>query len=118
MARDSVRRGHHVVIDTVATNEDVRRAWRDLARATGSSFIAALCVCGDENVHRARLESRQRGIEGWPELEWSDVERVALRFEPWLDEHITLDAVNALEDNLAAAAAFIRAAQARAIVEP
>jgi predicted kinase len=114
LARDAARRCQPVIIDTVATTEDVRRDWRDLARGARCAFIVVLCVCSNEGVHRSRLGDRRRGIEGWPELEWSDVERVALRFEPWVDEHLTIDAMNSPDENLAAAATFIRDAQVRA----
>lgn len=45
---------------------------------------------------------------GWPELEWSDVERTAKRWEPWTDEHLTLDAVHDREDNVRIAAKYAR----------
>lgn len=113
LARDAVRRGQAVIIDSVATKEEVRRDWRDVAGEARCAFVAIRCICSDEAVHRSRLVDRRRGIEGWPEVEWIDVERVAQRFEPWVDTHLTIDAMNRADDNLAVAAAFIRDARAK-----
>ena len=117
LARDAAGRGQTVIIDSVATGEDVRRDWRNLAHGARCAFVVVLCVCSDEGVHRSRLVDRRRGIEGWPELTWSDVEGVAMRFEPWVDHCLTIDAMNSPDENVAAAATFIRAAQVGASAE-
>jgi predicted kinase len=109
LADDALRRGQHTIIDSVATMEDVRRDWRDLARRRGGAFAVIVCVCGDERVHRSRLLDRDRGIAGWPELEWSDVERTARRWEPWTDDHLTVDALHDPRANARIAAEFVRA---------
>lgn len=108
LATDAVRRGHHVIIDSVATTEEVRRDWRNLARRGGAAFVVIVCTCSDEAVHRSRLGGRDRGIAGWPELEWGDVEQVARRFEPWPDVHLTVDSIDDPHSNLTVAARFVR----------
>jgi predicted kinase len=109
LSEDALRRKQHVVIDTVATSEDVRSDWRNAARRCGSAFVVVLCLCSDESVHRSRIVGRDRGIVGWPELAWTDVERVAERFEPWTDVHLTVDAVEEFRRNFAAATALVDA---------
>ena len=64
-------------------------------------------MCTDVDVHRRRLDGRVRGIPGWYEVDWADVERARGRAEPWLDEHLVLDAVAPFADNLATAQAYV-----------
>jgi predicted kinase len=98
------------VLDSVAPNERIRGAWRDLAAANAARFIAIECVCSDERVHRSRVEGRKRGIPGWPELTWADVEDVRSRYEPWSDaSRLVLDTVRPMDEILAALTAILEA---------
>jgi len=99
--------GTSVVLDSVAAYERLRDRWRDLAARHGARFRAVECVCSDEQVHRGRIDGRQRGIPGWYELSWQEVEDARSRYEPWLAEHLVLDAVAPLDRNLAALAAYL-----------
>jgi hypothetical protein len=65
------------------------------------------CVCSDEALHRARLSGRQRGIPGWHELEWSEVERVRSYYVPWDEPRLALDAVRPFEENLREAMRYV-----------
>ena len=110
VAETQLRLGHPVVIDSVATNERIRGAWRDLAAANAARFIAIECVCSDEHTHRSRVEGRQRGIPGWPELAWADVEEVRSHYEPWSDaSRLVLDTVRPPDEILAALTTFLAA---------
>ena len=102
LASEQVRRGQSAILDTVATFERMREPWRAMAREHGATLRIIECVCSDETLHRARLEVRQRGIPGWPELTWDDVLAVRSRFEPWSDPRLILDATQSLAMNLAA----------------
>src|SRR5439155_3023350 len=82
VAESQLRLGTAVVLDSVAPNERIRSAWRDIASRTGSRFIAIECVCSDESVHRSRLDGRIRNIAGWPEVSWEQVVEVRSRYEP------------------------------------
>jgi predicted kinase len=95
------------VLDTVARRADSRAAWRAAAEQRDASFAPIQCVCSDETVHRSRIEGRTRGIPGWHELTWADVERSRSMYEPWTDEHLVLDAVDPASQNLDAALAYI-----------
>lgn len=107
LAAHELSRGRTVVLDTVATTEKVRTDWRRLAQSAGARFLIIVCVCRDEGEHRRRLEGRTRGIPGWPELTWTDVEKVRARFEPWADEHLTLDSMESVAENLRRAIAYV-----------
>jgi len=96
------------VLDTVAGTEAVRRDWRQAAADAGSAFVVIVCECTDVMAHRLRLFGRQRGIEGWPELSWEDVEGTRRRWEPWSEPHLTLDAMDDIEDNVVEAITYVR----------
>lgn len=100
--------GQSVILDSVASTEDIREQWRKLAQAYSAEWRVIECVCSDENVHRSRLKTRQRNIPGWHELEWSEVERVRGYFVPWVEPRLILDMINPLEENLASALGFLR----------
>lgn len=101
LAEAQLEAGGSVVLDSVATFERIRSQWRELARRRGAAFIAIECVCSDAAVHRTRIEGRTRGIPGWPELSWLDVEEVASRYEPWSMQRLVVDALLPAEQNIA-----------------
>ena len=100
LAETQLRLGVSVILDSVATFERVRTAWRAVASRCGANFCVIECVCSDEALWRERLSTRRRGIPGWHELSWEDVETVRARFEPWTDERLVVDAVETLEVNV------------------
>lgn len=100
--------GQSAVLDCVAGQENLRRQWRALAAEYKADWQAIECVCSNEVIHRARLADRRRGIPGWCELEWEEVERVRGYYEPWQEEHLTLDMVNPLPDNIRASLVYLR----------
>ena len=91
LAERQLRLGQSAILDSVASIEPVREAWRRSAAIYGARWRVIECICSDEAVHRKRLENRQRDIPGWPELEWREVERVREYFVPWTDERLILD---------------------------
>lgn len=99
LAREQLRRGQSAVIDSVATFERIRVAWRELAGQHNAAFRVVECVCSDSAIHRRRLEGRRRGIEGWYEVSWDEVERVRSRYEPWAEARLIVDALDPLAHN-------------------
>lgn len=92
--------GQSVILDSVASTKSIRSTWRELAEKYHARWLVVECTCSDEEVHRARLNTRQRGIPGWHELDWSEVERVKGYYRPWNENRLILDALNPLEENL------------------
>ena len=109
LAAEQLRRGQSAILDSVATFERLRECWRALAREHDARLRVVECVCADETLHRARLAGRRRGIPDWPELDWSEVERVRARYEPWSDPRLILDAAQPLAVNRAALRAYLLA---------
>jgi predicted kinase len=100
LAEAQLRLGQSAVLDSVARFEQFRAGWRALAERHGVAFRVVECVCSDEALHRRRLEGRRRGIPGWYEVDWAEVERVRAGYEPWRDERLVLDAARPLAENL------------------
>jgi predicted kinase len=95
-----------VILDSVASTQNIRIRWRQLAEQYGAERLVIECICSDEGVHRARLRERQRNIPGWHELEWADIEKVKQYYPAWEEEHLVLDMVNALDENVSKARVY------------
>lgn len=84
--------GMSAVIDATAHTREARGRMRSLTERLGGWFIGVECVCSDEQVQRRRLESRSRGIPGWPAtVSWEHVQRMKELWEPWEETHLVLD---------------------------
>lgn len=94
--------GLDVVIDAVNAVEPARDTWRALARRRDARLVLIECVLSDLAVHAARLAGRDRGL-AIPEPAWDDVERRRTEWTSWPEPHLTLDAVESVEFNLAKA---------------
>ena len=108
LAERQLRLGQSVILDSVASTLSIRAEWRALAQTYQAEWRVIECICSDEAAQRDRMKVRQRGIPGWHELDWSEVERVKAYYAPWDEERLILDAVNPLEENIAAALRYLR----------
>ena len=81
LAQSQLRRGSSVVLDGVARAPQVE-ALRSLATESGARFTVIMTECSDAELHRSRVDGRQRDIPGWYELDWSHVERARKRWDP------------------------------------
>jgi predicted kinase len=107
LAGSQLDHGQGAVLDTVAGRAASRTAWREVAARHGAPFVVIECACSDESLHRSRIDGRTRGIPGWYELAWDDVQRSRKKYEPWTDERLVLDAVDPASQNLDTALAYI-----------
>ena len=74
LARSQLRLGSSVVLDGVARAPEVEGT-RQVAREEGAESLVVMTSCHDAELHRARVEGRQRQIPGWYELDWAHVAR-------------------------------------------
>ncbi len=109
LAERQLQLDQSAILDSVASTLSIRATWRALAQTYQAAWRVIECVCSDEAAHRNRMNVRQRGIPGWHELNWSDVERVKAYYAPWDEERLILDAVNPLANNIAAALRYLQA---------
>lgn len=100
LAERQLMLGQSAILDSVAGSQNIRSTWYQLAERYGAIWCVIECICSDESLHRARLNDRQRKIPGWPELEWSEVERVRGYYPPWMEERLVLDMAHSLSENL------------------
>jgi hypothetical protein len=100
IAEQQLRRGSSCVLDLMARDEPCDE-WRELATTYGASFAVVECTCSDIDLHRSRIEGRQRRIPGWYELEWERVARGREGYPPLAGPKVTIDAIDPVEHNLA-----------------
>ena len=108
LAESQLRLGQSAILDCVAGREVLRRQWQALADQFQAGFRPVECVCADTALHQARLAVRQRGIPGWYELDWAEVERVRARYESWETERLVLDMAQPRAQNLQAALTYAK----------
>lgn len=108
LAERQLHDGRSVILDSVASTESIRSQWRELAARCGAQWRVIECICSDEMVHRRRLGLRQRGIPGWHELAWAEVERVKSYYATWDEDRLVLDALDPLPNNITAALRYLR----------
>jgi predicted kinase len=107
LARRQLMFGQTAILDSVASTASIRSAWRTLAEELQADRFVIECICSDQEIHRSRLSGRTRNIPGWPELQWTDVERVRGYFEPWSEDRLVLDSVDPISCNVAKAIRYV-----------
>lgn len=93
--------GQSALVDCVVPDE-VLAEWSELAGKYGATLTVVECVCSYEAVHRSRVDGRIRGIPGWHEIDWAHVERMRAELAPLTSDRLVVDAVRALDYNVAA----------------
>jgi predicted kinase len=106
LADRNLAAGVGTVIDAVNSVEPARDMWRALARKHGARLRIIECTLPDRVIHEARLAERERGL-ALPEPSWEDVERRRGEWTPWPEPHLTLDALEPVEVNLATALDYV-----------
>lgn len=98
--------GVNPVIDAVNSMDEGRDMWRGLARSHGADMRVIECLLGDVRSHQERLSLRDRELAiGEPSS--ADVERRRSEWRPWPEPHLTLDAAESAETNIARALAYL-----------
>ena len=106
LAKRQLMLGQSVILDSVAATKTIRMEWRKLTKRYQAEWRVIECVCSDESIHHARLKVRKRGIPGWHELEWSEVEGVKNYYVPWRQDRLVLDMANPFGENFSKAKAY------------
>jgi predicted kinase len=99
IAEQQLRRNHSCILDLVA-REQPRQEWAKLADRYRASFAVIECICSDEQQHRRRIETRERAIPGWYELDWESVERGRRLYIPLDEPKVVIDSIEPLDENL------------------
>jgi len=106
LADKNLAAGLESVIDAVNSVEQAKDSWRELATKHAVELRIIECVVSNEEVHRTRLTSRERGL-AFVEPTWDDVERRRAEWTKWPEPHLTLDALDPTDANLAKALDYV-----------
>jgi predicted kinase len=98
LARSQLRLGASVVLDGVARQAEVDGT-RQVAVEEGAGAVVVMTSCGDPELHRSRVEGRQRGIPNWYELDWDHVEQARSAWVPPDDLDLVLPCEGTVQDN-------------------
>ena len=91
-----VQVGVDVVLDVSGHTRQERERLRTLTERLGGAFVGVECVCSDEELHRERVEGRNRGIPGWhATVPWEHVQRMRGLWEEWTEDHLVVDSAAA-----------------------
>jgi predicted kinase len=95
LAQSELRRGSSAVLDGVARAPQVE-ALRLLAAQEGAQFLVVMTECSDPELHRSRIEGRERNIPGWYEFDWSHVEKSRQSWDPNMSVDLKIDSAEPL----------------------
>lgn len=97
LAETQLSIGHHVIIDAVNPVKAARQLWVDLAERMDVPLRVVEVVCGDDNEHRRRVETRyaSRDHDGIPD--WVRVLERQAEYEPYLGPRLVVDTFLAKE---------------------
>jgi len=110
LARSQLRLGRSVILDGVARSAEIAHC-RDAARGEDGQFVVISTLCSDRDLHRSRLEGRERRIPNWYELSWSQVEQ---SLESWVEPEQTdlrVDSARRWDDSVARIASYFSSVQ-------
>jgi predicted kinase len=113
VAEHQLRLGLRVIADAANYLEVGRDIWRRAAERAGTQVRVIDVRCSDEDLHRDRLLNRRRQLDLFPEPSWDAVLRRRAETEPWDQEHLRLDSVDSVKQNVTRAAAFLSAESTR-----
>ncbi len=108
LARSQLTLGQSAIVDAVNSIEIVRAWWRDIAAEFSVPRPLIECVCSDVDLHRRRVEGRNRNIEGFIyEPSWADIEARHAEYEACTEDRLVLDAARPLDHNIREAAEYV-----------
>jgi len=101
LASSVMAAGNSVIVDAVNAVNPAREQWVALAARHGDAIKFIEVVCSDPEVHRERLEARNRNLPHVSEPTWHAVEQSLDEYDDWSGpsaevERLTLDSVEPL----------------------
>jgi predicted kinase len=104
--------GNSVIVDAVNAVNPAREQWVSLAARHGDAIKFIEVICSDPEIHRERLEARNRNIPHVSEPTWHAVEQSLDEYDEWSGEsaeveRLTLDSVEPLARSVERALQFL-----------
>ena len=105
--------GQSIIVDAVNAVGPAREQWVELAKRHRENLRFIEVICSDTDLHRERLESRERNLTHLPEPTWHAVEQSLDEYSEWVGTaasvpRITLDSVRPLGQTVDDAIAFLK----------
>lgn len=112
LAESLLAAGGGAIVDAVNAVEPAREQWVRLAARQNVPLKFIEVVCSDAELHRSRLEARNRGLAHLAEPTWHAVEQSLDEWEQWAGvsaavPRITIDTAQPLGVNVEQALAFL-----------
>ena len=99
LTRAQLQRRSSVVLDGVARSPEIDQC-RQTAQDLSVGMVVIMTQCSDLEVHRLRINGRQRAIPNWYELDWPHVQATLADWESPEGVDLYLEATDQWEDNL------------------
>lgn len=100
LAREQLRLGLSVVVDTPLTYRTTYEQCVDLAQAFNVPMLVVHCQC-PPNVQKRRLEGRKGKVSEFQITSWEEWEQWRPRFEEYEDRGCIIDTSNPMDESLA-----------------
>ena len=106
--------GISIIVDAVNAVDPAREQWLELAQKHHEPIKFLEVVCSDTDLHKERLESRDRNLAHIPDPTWHAVEQSLDEYSDWTGDtaavpRLTLDSVRPLGEVVESALAFLEA---------
>jgi predicted kinase len=99
LAREQLRLGLSVVVDTPLTYRTTYDQCKELAQSFHTPMLVVHCQCPPE-VQKRRLEGRKGNVSEFQITSWKEWEQWKPRFEEFEDGGCTIDTSNPMDDSL------------------
>ena len=101
IADAALANGQSIIVDAVNAVDPAREQWVALAQKHGDSLRFIEVICSDTELHRERLEGRDRNLSHLQEPTWHAVEQSLDEYAEWTGDsaavpRITIDSVQPL----------------------
>ncbi len=112
IAESVLSSGQTIIVDAVNAVEPARQQWMQLAERMSTPLRFVEASCSDAELHRTRLEARQRSRPELAEPSRNAVEQSLEEYADWTGSfatvpRITVDTAGPLDANVDAAVAFL-----------
>jgi len=100
LAREQLRLGFSVVVDTPLTYRRTYEHCREIAQEFHTPMLVVHCQCPPD-VQKRRLEGRKGQVSNFQITSWEEWERWKERFEEFEDHGCVIDTSNPMDESLA-----------------
>jgi len=112
IADAALANGQSIIVDAVNAVDPAREQWVELAEKHHEKLRFIEVICTDTEIHRERLETRDRNLAHIPDPTWHQVEQSLDEYADWTGPaaavpRITLDSVTPLGEVVERALAFL-----------